>query len=61
MKIQDIILNHCEEIDHLQFFNKSELPEIVNEIKRLVAESVNLEVENRHGAEDAIEFIFNYL
>jgi hypothetical protein len=44
-KIENIILDYCEGIEHLEF-SKSDLPDMISEIKEAIAEAILNELED---------------
>ena len=55
-KIQNIILDYCEGIEHLEF-NKSDLPEMVEKIK----EAILYELDDAEHLDDARGYVKEYL
>ena len=55
-KIQNIILDYCEGIEHLEF-SKSDLPEMVEKIK----EAVLYELDDSEHLDDARKYVKEYL
>lgn len=59
-KIQNIILDYCEGIEHLEF-SKSDLPEMVEKIKEAVLHQFEDAEEFVGGLDDARDNVKNYL
>ena len=59
-KIQNIILDYCEGIEHLEF-SKSDLPEMVEKIKEAVLHEFEDAEEFVGGLDDARDNVKNYL
>ena len=55
-KIQNIILDYCEGIEHLEF-SKSDLPEMVEKIK----EAILYELDDAEFIKDARNYVKEYL
>ena len=55
-KIQNIILDYCEGIEHLEF-SKSDLPEMIEKIKGAIL----YELEDAEHLDDARNYVKEYL
>jgi hypothetical protein len=55
-KIQNIILNYCEGIEHLEF-SKSDMPQMISEIK----EAILNELDDAEHLDDARNYVKEYL
>ena len=55
-KIQNIILDYCEGIEHLEF-SKSEMPQMIREIK----EAILSEIDDAEHLDDARSYVKEYL
>ena len=55
-KIENIILDYCEGIEHLEF-SKSDLPEMIEKIKRAILN----ELEDAEHLDDARNYVKDYL
>ena len=55
-KIENIILDYCEGIEHLEF-SKSDLPDMISEIK----EAILNELEDAEHLDDARSYVRDYL
>ena len=55
-KIENIILNYCEGIEHLEF-SKSDMPQMISEIK----EAILNELDDAEHLDDARSYVKEYL
>ena len=55
-KIENIILDYCEGIEHLEF-SKSEMPQMIREIK----EAILSEIDDAEHLDDARSYVKEYL